>query len=151
MSENKKYVRMVLQNIVLFYIKFLSCMNIFNVVHVEPKTINFGCVARNQHINNENTAVQCEDNMDISNYKLNYCLLSRMTVFFMIKKCLQMQSWSWKSLLFFTCILLNMQAISACRSSITKLGIRFTKGPHARNVIRRGEYLFIYIYSHTCI
>ena len=95
--------------------------------------------------------LKCEDNMDISNYILNYCLLSRMTVFFMIKKCLQMQSWSWKSLLFFNCILLNMQAISACRSSITKLGIRFTKGPHARNVIRRGEYLFIYIYSHTCI
>ena len=85
------------------------------------------------------------------NYKLNYFLQIRMSVFSITKKYLKMQSWSWKSLLFLNCILLNMQAMSACRSSITKLGIRFTKGPHARNVIRRGEYLFIYIYSHTCI
>ena len=88
--------------------------------------------------------------MDISNYILNYFLLRRMSVFLLFKKCLKMQSCSWKLFLFFNCIVLNMQAISACRSSITKLGIRFTKGPHARNVIRRGEYLFIYIYSHTC-
>ena len=89
--------------------------------------------------------------MDMLNYKLNYFLQSRMSVFLITKKCLKMQSWSWKSLLFLNCILLNMQAMSACRSTITKLGIRFTKGPHARNVIRRGNYLFIYIDRHTCI